>query len=75
MFEKNNLTIALNISYIKERKICPAYIYKITWNCEKQIIVLMIRNEENEGWSCLAVKKNLNYYMVYLQKMMVIFIV
>ena len=75
MFEKNNLTIALNISYIKERKICPAYISKITWNCEKQIIVLMIRNEENEGWSYLAVKKNLNYYIVYLQKMMVIFIV
>ena len=75
MFEKNNLTIALNISYIKERKICPAYISKITWNCEKQIIVLMIRNEENEGWSYLAVKRNLNYYIVYLQKMMVIFIV
>ena len=75
MFEKNNLTIALNISYIKERKICPAYISKINWNCEKQIIVLMIRNEENEGWSYLAVKKNLNYYIVYLQKMMVIFIV
>ena len=75
MFEKNNLTIALNISYIKERKICPAYISKINWNCEKQIIVLMIRNEENEGWRYLAVKKNLNYYRVYLQKMMVIFIV
>ena len=75
MFEKNNLTIALNISYIKERKICAAYISKINWNCEKQIIVLMIRNEENKGWRYLAVKKNLNYYMVYLQKMMVIFIV
>ena len=25
-FEKNNLTIALNILYIKEKKICPAYI-------------------------------------------------
>ena len=25
-FEKNNLTIALKVLYIKEKKICPAYI-------------------------------------------------
>ena len=27
-FEKNNPTIALNILYIKEKEICPAYISK-----------------------------------------------
>ena len=26
MLEKNNLTIALNILYIKEKEVCPAYI-------------------------------------------------
>ena len=45
-FEKNNLIIALNILYIKEEKICPAYISKTSSNCEKQIIFLMIPNEE-----------------------------
>ena len=29
MFEKNNPTIALNILYIKEKEICPAYISKV----------------------------------------------
>ena len=38
-FEKNNPTIALNILYIKEKKICPVYISKINSNCEKQIII------------------------------------
>ena len=42
MFEKNNPIIALNILYIKEMEICPAYISKINLNCEKQIILLMI---------------------------------
>ena len=35
-FKKNNLTVALNILYIKEEEICPAYISKINSNCEKQ---------------------------------------
>ena len=48
MFEKNNPTIALNILFIKEKEICPAYISKIDSNCEKQIILLMIPNEEKE---------------------------
>ena len=55
-FEKNNLTIALNILYIKEKEICPAYISKINSNCEKQIILSMILNEDKEGWHYLAVK-------------------
>ena len=57
MFVKNNSTIALNILYIKEKEICLAYISKINLNCEKQIILLMIPNEEKEGWHYLAVKK------------------
>ena len=34
--EKNNLTIILNVLYIKETEICPAYISKINLNCKKQ---------------------------------------
>ena len=45
-FEEYNSTIALNILYIKGKEICPAYISKINSNCEKQIILLMISNEE-----------------------------
>ena len=41
-FQKNNPTIALDIAYIKEKEIFPAYISKINWNCEKQTILLMI---------------------------------
>ena len=57
MIEKNNPTIALNILYVKEKEICPAYIPKINLNHEKQIILLMIPNEEKEGWHYLAIKK------------------
>ena len=56
-FKKNNPTIALNIFYSKEKKICPVYISKINSNCEKQIMLLMIPNKEKEGWHYLAVKK------------------
>ena len=56
-FEKNNLTIALNILYTKEKETRPAYISKINSNCEKQINLLMIPNEEKEGCHYLAVKK------------------
>ena len=48
-FEQNNPTTALNILYIKEKEIWPAYISKINSNCEKQIILLMIQNKEKEG--------------------------
>ena len=49
-FEKNNLTIALKILYIAEKEILPAYIWKNNSTREKQIIHLMISNEEKEGW-------------------------
>ena len=54
-FEKNKLTIALNVSYGKKEKIYPAYVSKHNSNREKQVILLMIPN--GEGWHFLAVKK------------------
>ena len=51
----NNSTTALNVLYIKD--ICLAYISKVNSNCEKQIILSMIPNEEKEGWHFLAVEK------------------
>ena len=62
-FEKNNLTIALNILYIKDKKILPVYVSKHNSTREKQIILSAIPNEEKEGWHYLAVKNYLHYYM------------
>ena len=53
-FEKNNPIIALNILYTKEKELCPVYISNI--NCEKQIILLIIPNNE-KGDCILAVKR------------------
>ena len=44
--EKNNVTIALNVLYAKKEKIYPAYVSKHNSNCEKQVVLLMIPNEE-----------------------------
>ena len=57
MFEKNNLTIALNISCTNKKEILPAYISKHNLIREKQIILLMTRNEEKDGQHYLAVQK------------------
>ena len=48
---------ALNILYIKENKIYPAYISKHNSTSEKQIILLTTPNEEKEGWHYLPIKK------------------
>ena len=58
-FQKNNLTIANDVLYLKEMEICPAYILssKCVNNCEKQIVLLMIPNREKEVWHNLAVKQ------------------
>ena len=53
-FEKNNVTIALNVLYAKKEIIYPAYVSKRNSNREKQIIILMITN--GEGWQYLAEK-------------------
>ena len=55
--EKKDPKISLNILYTKEKEICPGYISNINSNCEKQIILLMIPNEDEKGWHYLAVKK------------------
>ena len=55
--KKNNSKIALTILYIKEKETFPAYISKINSNCENQVILVMIPNEEKEGWHYLAVIK------------------
>ena len=54
-FEKDNVTIALNILYAKQEKIYPAYVSKHNSNREKQVILLMILN--GGRWHYLAVKK------------------
>ena len=69
-FEKNNPTIALNIFYTKEKEIFPAYISNQNLILEKQIILLMIPNEENSAWCYLAVKKKI--YIITLKKHLVI---
>ena len=40
-------------------EIGPAYISKINSDCEKQIILLIIPNEEKECWHYLAIKKTI----------------
>ena len=45
-FEKNNVTCALNVLYVKKEKIYPAHVSKLTTNCEKEVILLMIVNRE-----------------------------
>ena len=48
----------LNVLYIKEIEIYPAYISKINFEiCEKQIILLMIPNEGKKHWHYLVVKQ------------------
>ena len=54
--------------YILKKKICVAYISQINTYCKKQIILLIILNEEKEGWHYLAVKNYLHYYMEWKHK-------
>ena len=52
---KKTPTIALNVLYLKRKKLYPAYVSKHNSDRQKQVIILMIPNEE--GWHYLAVKK------------------
>ena len=45
-FEKNNLTTGVNVLYTKNEKIYPIYVSKHNSNRKKQVISLMITNEE-----------------------------
>ena len=53
------ITIVPNILYIEEKQILPAYISNHNFSCEKWIILLIIQNEEKEGWHYLAIKKKI----------------
>ena len=44
-----------------EKGVCPAYISEINSDCDKQIVLLMISNEEKESWHYPALKNYLNY--------------
>ena len=46
-FKKNDVTIAPNVLNDKREKIYPAYLSKHHSNCENQVILLTISNEEN----------------------------
>ena len=59
-FQKNNVTIALNVLYAKKEKIYPVYVSKINSKQEKQVILLMIPNKK--GWHYLAVTKKYQHY-------------
>ena len=41
----------------KKKELCPVYVSKINADCEKQINLLMIPNEEKECRHYLAVEK------------------
>ena len=47
-FEKNYITIALNVFMLKKKKIYPAYVSKHNSNRKKQITPLMISNGEKQ---------------------------
>ena len=54
-FEKNNLTIALNILHIKEKEILQSLYFKTKlklWKTNNSI-----SNEKKERWHCIPVKK------------------
>ena len=55
-FEKNNVTIGLNVLHAKKEEIFPAYVSKHKSNRERQVILLMISNREKQ-WHFLAFKK------------------
>ena len=47
-FEKNNPTVAPNILFVTEKEMYQAYILDNNSTWDKQIILLIISNEENE---------------------------
>ena len=44
--EKNNVTIALNVFYVKKEKIYPAYVSKCNSSWEKHVILLIMPDGE-----------------------------
>ena len=58
-----NYLIALTILCINEKEMCPAYISKISSNCEKKKKFLMVPNEKKKNCIILQYKNYLHYYM------------
>ena len=56
---KNILTIVLNVSYAKNEKIYPAYVWKHNSNCERKQVNLLM-NPNGKGWHYLATKNYLH---------------
>ena len=48
---ENNVKVAHNIFFAKKEKIYPAYVSKNNSNREKQVVLIMILNEEKREWS------------------------
>ena len=46
---KNNVAIAVNVSYAKKEKIYSAYVSKLNSTREKQVILLMIPSQKKHG--------------------------
>ena len=59
-FEKNNVTISLNVLFVKKEKIYPAHVSKHNSNREKPVILLVILNRKR--WHYLAVNIYQHYY-------------
>ena len=53
-YEKNNVTIALNVLYAEKEKIYPAHVSKHNSNGKRPVFLLMISNREKLHY--LAVK-------------------
>ena len=52
-FEKNNVTIALNVLYVKKEKIYPAYVSKHNSNRENQVILF-----NDSKWRMIALSSH-----------------
>ena len=60
---KNNVAIAVNVSYAKKEKIYSAYVSKLNSTREKQVILLMIPSQKkNMALSCS--KKTIIPYVI-----------
>ena len=59
-FETNNVTIALNVLYVKKQKIYPAYISNNNLNREKQVFYF---NDSKQIKMALSCKKKLSAFL------------
>ena len=60
-FEKSNATSAINILYIKQKEIDPAYISKIDSNCGKKNYIN--DSKQRKRRMALSCSKNVDYFI------------